>query len=46
MRPGTPGTALPGLITGPTSELWALTCVSCGHTALYAKDPHILLPKT
>lgn len=28
------------------TELWALACTSCGHTTFYAKDPHVLLPKT
>lgn len=39
-----PGTALPG-ITGPTTELWAVVCTSCGHIAFYAKEPAKLRPR-
>lgn len=39
-----PGTALPG-ITNPTTRLWAVVCLRCGHTTLYAKKPDVLAPK-
>jgi predicted nucleic-acid-binding Zn-ribbon protein len=38
-----PGTALPG-ITAPTSRLWAVVCINCGHATFYAKNPGAVLP--
>lgn len=30
-------------LTNNDSEFWALVCVGCGHTTLYAKNPSHLL---
>lgn len=32
------GATLPG-ISAPVTSCWALVCLQCGHTTLYAKDP-------
>jgi hypothetical protein len=44
MRVGRP----PGFALGwlGTSPMWAVVCVNCGMTTLYAKEPHKVLPGT